>query len=100
MDSRVVLTFEDACITKIPAVGTRSLLLLETRVSQEVDKTARTHQVSIGTLWWEKKKKLRRQSNTVSDESGIVADANWEEARGGNKNIYELAQDGKLESWN
>lgn len=34
----------------LPAVGTRGLFLLETRIGQEVNKTASTHQVSIGTL--------------------------------------------------
>lgn len=38
----------------VPAVRTRGLFFLETRISQEMDKTACTHQVSIGTLWWEK----------------------------------------------
>lgn len=38
----------------VPAVGTCGLFLLETRISQEMDKTACAHQVSIGTLWWEK----------------------------------------------
>lgn len=39
----------------VPAVGTCGLFFLETRISQEMDKTACTHQVSIGTLWREKK---------------------------------------------
>lgn len=39
----------------VPAVRTRGLFFLETRISQEMDETACTHQVSIGTLWWEKK---------------------------------------------
>lgn len=34
----------------VPAVRTRGLFLLETRISQEMDKTACAHQVSIGTL--------------------------------------------------
>lgn len=93
-----IYIFKDAYITEIPAVGTRSLLLLETRVSQEVDKTARTHQVSIGTLWWKKKKKkkLRRHSVRGKRDCG-----GCKLGRGtGEIKIYELAQDGNLESWN
>lgn len=62
----------------VPAVGTRGLFLLETRISQEVDKTACTHQVSVGTLRW----KTSRQSNKVYEESGkITVDGKWEEAK-------------------
>lgn len=39
----------------VPAVGTRGLFLLEARISQEVDEAACTHQVSVGTLWGERK---------------------------------------------
>ncbi|KAG7244971.1 hypothetical protein INR49_023537 [Caranx melampygus] len=35
-------------------IGTCGLLLFETRISQEMDETARTHQMSISTLWWRK----------------------------------------------
>lgn len=34
----------------LPAVGTCGLFLLQTGISQKVDKTASAHQVSIGTL--------------------------------------------------
>ena len=43
----------------VPAVRTRGLLLLEARISQEVDKAARAHQVSIGTLWGKRKVEAR-----------------------------------------
>lgn len=52
----------------VPAVGTRGLFLLETRISQEMDKTACAHQVSVGALWWGKK--LRNQSNKVHRDGG------------------------------
>lgn len=72
----------------LPAVGTRGLFLLETRISQEMDETACAHQVSIGTLWWEGKKKLRHQSNKVQGESKeevyIMVDDEWAEAQGRN----------------
>lgn len=39
------------CNACVPAVWTCGLFLLQTGISQQVDKTARTHQMSIGALW-------------------------------------------------
>lgn len=41
----------NACV---PAVWTCGLFLLQTGISQQVDKTASTHQMSIGALWLKK----------------------------------------------
>lgn len=72
----------------LPAVGTRGLFLLETRISQEMDETARAHQVSIGTLWWEEEKKKVEapveQSAGESKEVYIMVDDEWVEAQGRN----------------
>lgn len=39
------------CSACVPAVWTCGLFLLQTGISQQVDKTASTHQMSIGALW-------------------------------------------------
>lgn len=88
----------------IPAVGTRGLFLLETRISQEMDKTACAHQVSVGALWWGKK--LRNQSNKVHRDGGnkkkqkknVYHCGDWVGRSTGKIKILELVRFGKVRS--